>query len=203
MKLISINAGKVAPLFTNQHPDHAVVMSGIKKSSISNIDQANPVDINTLGVMGDEQADLSVHGGLEKAIYVYPHEHYAFWNALLSRELKTPFDLQPGAMGENFTITGLLEADVFVGDRLQIGDLEFIVTKLREPCFKFNAKMRYKGATKAMLQSGYCGWYMRVITPGKLMAGSTINLQPGKQETSIADQVRAILKRDIQRDLWD
>ena len=202
MKLISINAGKVAPLFTNQHPDHAVVMSGIKKSSISNIDQANPVDINTLGVMGDEQADLSVHGGLEKAIYVYPHEHYPFWNALLSRELKTPFDLQPGAMGENFTITGLLEADVFVGDRLQIGDLEFIVTKLREPCFKFNAKMRYKGAAKAMLQSGYCGWYMRVITPGTLVAGSTINQLPGQQETAIADQVRAILKRDIQRDLW-
>ena len=203
MKLISINAGKVAPLFTNQHPDHAVVMSGIKKSSISNIDQANPVDINTLGVMGDEQADLSVHGGLEKAIYVYPHEHYPFWNALLSRELKTPFDLQPGAMGENFTITGLLEADVFVGDRLQIGDLEFIVTKLREPCFKFNAKMRYKGAAKAMLQSGYCGWYMRIITPGKLMAGSAIHRLAGKQETAIADQVRAILKRDIQRDLWD
>ena len=203
MKLISINAGKVAPLFTNQHPDHAMVMSGIKKSSISNIDQANPVDINNLGVMGDEQADLSVHGGLEKAIYVYPHEHYPFWNALLSRELKTPFDLQPGAMGENFTITGLLEADVFVGDRLQIGDLEFIVTKLREPCFKFNAKMRYKGAAKARLQSGYCGWYMRIITPGKLMAGSAIHRLAGKQETAIADQVCAILKRDIQRDLWD
>ena len=203
MKLISINSGKVSPLFTNQHPDHAVVMSGIKKSSISDNNQPSPVEINFLGVIGDEQADLSVHGGLEKAIYVYPHEHYPFWNALLSRELKTPFDLQPGAMGENFTITGLLEADVFVGDRLQIGDLEFIVTKLREPCFKFNAKMRYKGAAKAMLQSGHCGWYMRVITPGTLMAGSTINLQPGKQEAAIADQVRAILKRDIQRDLWD
>ena len=203
MKLISINAGKVGPLFTNQHPDHAIVMSGIKKSSISNMDQANSVEVNTLGVIGDEQADLSVHGGLEKAIYVYPLEHYPFWNALLSRELKTPFDLQSGAMGENFTITGLLEENVFVGDMLQIGDLEFVVTKLREPCFKFNAKMRYKGAAKAMLQSGYCGWYMRVITPGKLMAGSTIHLLPGKQETAIADQVRAILKRDVQRDLWD
>ena len=203
MKLISINAGKVTPLFTNQHPDHAVVMSGIKKSSISNMDQANPVDVNTLGVIGDEQADLSVHGGLEKAIYVYPLEHYPFWNALLSRELKTPFDLQPGAMGENFSITGLLEVDIFVGDALQIGDLEFVVTKLREPCFKFNAKMRYKGAAKAMLQSGYCGWYMRVITPGKLNAGSTINHLPGSQETAINDQVRAIAKRDMQRDLWD
>jgi MOSC domain-containing protein YiiM len=203
MKLISINSGKVGPLFTNQHQDHAMVMSGIKKSSISHAGQPSPVDINTLGVIGDEQADLSVHGGLEKAIYVYPLEHYPFWNALLSRELKTPFDLQPGAMGENFTITGLLESEVYVGDTLQIGDLEFVVTKLREPCFKFNAKMRYKGAAKAMLQSGYCGWYMRVITPGKLMAGSTINLLPGKQETAIADQVRAILKRDVQRDLWD
>jgi MOSC domain-containing protein YiiM len=203
MRLISINGGKVGPLFANQYLDRTVVMSGIKKSGISNIDQASPVDINTLGVIGDEQADLTVHGGTEKAIYVYPHEHYPFWNALLSRELKAPFDLQPGAMGENFTITGLLEADVFVGDTLQIGNLEFIVTKLREPCFKFNAKMRYKGAAKAMLQSGYCGWYMRVITPGKLMAGSAINLLPGKQETSIADQVRAIMKREMQGDLWD
>ena len=203
MRLISINSGKVGPLFANQHLDRAVVMSGIKKHSISNIDQTNPVDINTLGVIGDEQADLTVHGGIEKAIYVYPHEHYPFWNALLSRELKTSFDLQPGAMGENFTITGLLETDVFVGDTLQIGDLEFIVTKLREPCFKFNAKMRYKGAAKAMLQSGHCGWYMRVITPGTLHAGSKISHLPGKQETAIADQVRAILKRDIQGDLWD
>jgi MOSC domain-containing protein YiiM len=203
MKLISINTGKVASLFTNQHPDHAVVMSGIKKNSISNIDQANPVDINLLGVLGDEQADLTVHGGIEKAIYVYPHEHYPFWNALLSRELKKPMDLQPGAMGENFTITGLLEENVYVGDTLQIGDLKFVVTKLREPCFKFNARMGYKGAAKAMLQSGYCGWYMRVITPGTLIAGSAINHLPGMQETAIADQVRSIAKRDMQRELWD
>ena len=203
MKLISINSGKVGPLFGNHHPDYGVVMSGISKKSISHESTPNPIEINTLGVFGDEQADLSVHGGLEKAIYVYPHEHYPFWNALLSHELKTPFDLQPGAMGENFTITGLLEAEVYVGDTLQIGDLEFIVTKLREPCFKFNAKMRYKGAAKAMLQSGYCGWYMRVTTPGKLLAGTTIRQIAGKQETTIADQVRAMFKRDLQRDLWD
>ena len=203
MKLISINSGKVGPLFANQHQDRTMVMSGIKKSSISHAGQLSPVDINTLGVMDDEQADPTVHGGIEKAIYVYPHEHYPFWNALLSRELKKSVDLQPGAMGENFTITGLLEADVYVGDTLQIGDLEFVVTKLREPCFKFNARMGYKGAAKAMLQSGYCGWYMRVITPGTLIAGSQISHLPGSQETAIADQVRAILKRDMQRDLWD
>jgi MOSC domain-containing protein YiiM len=203
MELISINGGKVGPLFANQRLDRTVVMSGIKKSSVSHINRPNPVDINSLGVLGDEQADPTVHGGIEKAIYVYPHEHYPFWNALLSRELKRPMDLQSGAMGENFTITGLLEPEVYVGDTLQIGDLEFVVTKLREPCFKFNARMGYKGAAKAMLQSGYCGWYMRVITPGKLNAGTTINHLPGKQETAIADQVRAIMKRDMQRDLWD
>jgi MOSC domain-containing protein YiiM len=178
-------------------------MSGIKKSGISDINQPGPVEINSLGVIGDEQADLTVHGGIEKAIYVYPHEHYSFWNALLSRELKKPMDLQPGAMGENFTITGLFEENVFVGDTLQIGHLEFVVTKLREPCFKFNARMGYKGAAKAMLQSGYCGWYMRVITPGTLIAGRAINHRPGRQETAIADQVRSIAKRDMQRDLWD
>jgi MOSC domain-containing protein YiiM len=203
MKLISINSGKVAPLFASQHLDRTVVMSGIKKNGISHIDEPNPVYINTLGVLGDEQADPTVHGGIEKAIYVYPHEHYPFWNTLLSRELKRPMNLQPGSMGENFTITGLLEADVFVGDTLRIGDLEFVVTKLREPCFKFNARMGYKGAAKAMLQSGYCGWYMRVITPGTLNAGATINHLPGRQETAIADQVRAIAKRDMQGDLWD
>jgi MOSC domain-containing protein YiiM len=112
-------------------------------------------------------------------------------------------DLQPGAMGENFTITGLLEADVYVGDTLQIGELKFVVTKLREPCFKFNARMGYKGAAKAMLQSGHCGRYMRVITPGTLVAGSVISHLPGRQETAIADQVRSIAKRDMQRDLWD
>jgi MOSC domain-containing protein YiiM len=203
MKLISINSGKVSPLFANQHQERTVVMSGIKKNSISHINQSSPVEINALGVMGDEQADPTVHGGIEKAIYVYPHEHYPFWNALLSRELKNPIDLQPGAMGENFTITGLLEENVYVGDTLQIGDLEFVVTKLREPCFKFNARMGYKGAAKAMLQSGYCGWYMRVIIPGTLMAGSQINYLPGRQETAIADQVRAIARRDMQRDMWD
>lgn len=203
MQLISINSGKVGPLFANQHSDHPVVMSGIKKNSISHINQPNPVHINTLGVLGDEQADPTVHGGIEKAIYVYPHEHYPFWNALLSRELNRPMNLQPGSMGENFTITGLLEADVFVGDTLQVGNLEFVVTKLREPCFKFNARMAYKGAGKAMLQSGFCGWYMRVITPGELNAGSTIKRLPGRQEVTIADQVRAIMKRDMQRDLWE
>jgi len=162
-----------------------------------------PVEITQLGVAGDEQADLSVHGGLEKAIYVYPIEHYAFWNELLTRETKKQVDLPLGALGENFTIEGLNETEVYVGDRLQIGALEFTVIKLREPCFKFNAKMKYKGAAKAMLQSGFSGWYLRVNQTGMLVAGAEIAVFPGERLTSIADQNKALFNRGNQKDLWD
>ena len=139
MRILSISAGKVLPLFGNHHPDYKSVASAIHKKSISNLQNPMSIEITNLGVKGDEQADLSVHGGIEKAIYVYPAEHYVFWNELLTRETKKPVSLEYGAIGENFTIAGLLETDVYVGDKLLIGDLEFAVVKLREPCFKFNA----------------------------------------------------------------
>ena len=191
------------PLFGSHHPNYSKVASAIDKQSISNLASPTPTEITRLGIAGDQQADLSVHGGLEKAIYVYPIEHYAFWNELLTRETKKMINLQPGAFGENFTIEGLLETEIFVGDRLQIGDLEFSVTKLREPCFKFNAKMGYKGAAKAMLQSGFSGWYLRVIQAGTLAAGTEIKVLPGQRLTSIADQNQALFNRGNQKNLWD
>lgn len=191
------------PLFGNYHPDYKSVASAIRKKAVSDLDNPAPVDITTLGVKGDEQADLSVHGGIEKAIYVYPSEHYAFWNELLTRETKQPVHLVHGAIGENFTIEGLLETEVFVGDRLRIGELEFLVIKLREPCFKFNAAMRYKGAAKAMLQSGFSGWYLRVIKTGILAAGAQIELIKGSRETSIAQQNQKLLNNRNQKDLWE
>jgi MOSC domain-containing protein YiiM len=203
MRLISISAGKVAPLFGNHHPNYKSVASAIRKKAVSNLENPNPIEITSLGVKGDEQADLSVHGGIEKAIYVYPAEHYAFWNDLLTRETKSPIDLQYGAIGENFTIEGLLETEVFVGDRLQIGDLEFIVAKLREPCFKFNAAVGYKGASKAMLQSGFSGWYLRVLKTGVISAGAQITVIPGSRETSIAQQNQKLLNNRNQKDLWE
>ena len=203
MRLLTISAGKVMPLFGNHHPDYKSVASAIRKKAVSNLNNPGNVDITNLGVKGDEQADLSVHGGIEKAIYVYPAEHYAFWNELLTRETKQPVDLEHGAIGENFTIEGLLETEVFVGDRLRIGELEFAVVKLREPCFKFNAAMRYKGAAKAMLQSGHSGWYLRVIKTGMLAAGAQIELIPGSRETSIAQQNQKLLNNRNQKDLWE
>ena len=203
MRLLSISSGKVAPLFGNHHPDYKSVASAITKTKISDLQNPAPVAITKLGVKGDEQADLSVHGGIEKAVYVYPAEHYPFWNDLLTRETKKPVVLSHGGIGENFTIEGLLETEIFVGDQLLIGDLEFAVVKLREPCFKFNAKLAYKGAAKAMLQSGFSGWYLRVLKTGTLAAGATITIIPGIREVSIAQQNQNLLGRRNQQDLWE
>jgi len=202
-KLLSISIGKVSGLFAQNGSEPSRVVSAIHKQSISNLDNPISVEITKLGVQGDEQADLTVHGGIEKAIYVYPSEHYPFWNELLTRETKRPVNLTPGSLGENFTIEGLLETNVYVGDILIIGDLEFTVVKLREPCFKFNAKMGYKGAAKAMLQSGFSGWYLRVNRVGALAAGAGIELIPGSRQTSIADQNTALLNRSKEQDLWE
>ena len=191
------------PLFGSHHPNYSSVASAIYKQSISNLVSPNQVEITRLGVAGDEQADPSVHGGIEKAIYVYPIEHYAFWNELLSRETKKSVELSLGAFGENFTIEGLLETQIFVGDQMQIGDLQFTVVKLREPCFKFNAKMGYRGAAKAMLQSGFSGWYLRVNQTGSITAGAEIQVLPGQRITSIADQNLALFNRGNQKNLWD
>ena len=203
MRLLSISTGKVVPLFGNHHPDYKSVASAIHKKSVSNLENPLPVEIHSLGVKGDEQADLSVHGGIEKAIYVYPAEHYAFWNELLTRETKKSTVLKHGAIGENFTIEGLLETEVFIGDKLLIGDLEFVVVKLREPCFKFNATLGYKGAAKAMVQSGFCGWYLRVLNNGTLAAGAQITIIAGARDTSIAQQNRNLLQHRNQQDLWE
>ena len=203
MKLLSISTGKVAPLFGNHHPNYKSVASAIRKKVVSDTDNPALVEITPLGVKGDEQADLSVHGGIEKAIYIYPAEHYIFWNELLTRETKRPVDLQHGAIGENFTVEGLLETEVFVGDKLIIGELEFSVVKLREPCFKFNAAVGYKGASKAMLQSGFSGWYLRVLKTGTLTAGTEITLIPGPREISISQQNQKLLNNRNQKDLWE
>ncbi|MBU3592662.1 MOSC domain-containing protein [Polynucleobacter sp. 71A-WALBACH] len=203
MRLLSISSGKVMPLFGSHHPNYSTVASAIDKKSISNLASPTPIEITRLGVAGDEQADLSVHGGIEKAIYVYPIEHYDFWNSLLTRETKKSVELPLGAFGENFTIEGLLETEIFIGDQMQIGDLQFTVVKLREPCFKFNAKMGYKGAAKAMLQSGFSGWYLRVNHTGLVTAGAEIKVIPGQRLTSIADQNQAMFNRGNQKNLWD
>ena len=202
MRIISISTGKIAPLFGIDHPDHRVVNSGIKKDIVSSLDNPISIKVRTVGLDGDEQADFSVHGGLEKAIYAYPSEHYPFWNELLSREAKRSNPIGFGFVGENLSVEGFSEDAVWVGDNWLIGDVELEVVKLREPCFKFNARMGYKGASKAMIQSTRSGWYLKVHKAGSIKAGDAIIVQAGRREMSIQQQNHFLLRKESQKDLF-
>ncbi|MDE2416181.1 MAG: MOSC domain-containing protein [Burkholderiales bacterium] len=164
------------------------ILTAIHKTAIS-----GPVAVGVLGLAGDEQADLSVHGGLEKAVYAYPQEHYDFWRTQRAQAGVTGIDdrLEPGAMGENLTLQGLLETDVWVGDVLRFAHCSLRVTQPREPCYKFNAAMGFNTAVKAMAQSGFNGFYLSVDTPGTLEAGEAFELVPGPRHVGIPERIDA------------
>lgn len=202
MRIISISVGKITPLFGIDHPDYRMVQSAIKKEPVSTLHQAHEVTVKRIGIVGDEQSDFSVHGGLEKAVYAYPIEHYDFWNQLLARETKRMDLIGPGFVGENLSVEGFNEQEVWVGDIWHIGSVELQVVKLREPCFKFNARMGYKGSAKAMVQSGKCGWYLQVNQAGQFKAGDTIQVTAGKRNINIAMQNALLLRKEQQKDLF-
>jgi MOSC domain-containing protein YiiM len=158
-------------------------------------------EFKRLGIAGDERADMSVHGGLDKAVYLYPHEHYAFWVTARERILRRQEPLSFGVMGENLTTEGLLETELWVGDRLEIGKLVLEVTEPRAPCYKFAARMGYPQAIRHMLQSGFTGVYLKVITPADIAAGERIHVLPGSREVSIAS-INGQRLRGRQRDLF-
>ena len=161
------------------------ILTAIHKSAVQ-----GPVAVRPLGLQGDEQADLSVHGGLEKAVYAYPAEHYAFWMEARRAAGVVGIDdaLPHGSMGENLTLNGLLESDLWVGDVLRFPHCALRVQQPREPCYKFNAAMGFNTAVKAMASSGFCGYYLSVDTPGTLQAGETFELLPGPRQTSITQR---------------
>lgn len=202
MRILSISVGTIAPLFGIDHPDHKSVQSAIKKEPVSTLSHPAAIQVKRIGIEGDEQSDFSVHGGLEKAIYAYPSEHYSFWNELLQREAKRIDPIGHGFVGENLSIEGFLEKDVWVGDIWRIGDVELQVSKLREPCFKFNARLGYKGSAKAMVQSGKCGWYLQVNQIGTIKAGDQIEVIPGKRHINIEMQNALLLRKELQKDLF-
>jgi MOSC domain-containing protein YiiM len=183
MQLISINIAQAKPLLASGHK----VLSAIGKRAVF-----DAVNMNRLGLAGDEQADLSVHGGLEKAVYAYPLEHYEFWRAARREAGVSLFDedLPHGFMGENLTISGLMEADVFVGDVLHSPNCSLRVEAPREPCFKFAAVMGFAQAGKLMVQEARCGFYLSVAEPGSLQAGERFSLTAGARRLSIADAIR-------------
>ena len=144
------------------------------------------VQVGAANLAGDRQADLRVHGGYSKAVYVYPSEHYEFWRAEFP-EMHLPF----GMFGENLTSEGVTEKDVFVGDRLRIGTAEFIVTEPRQPCFKLGIKFGRSDIIKRFAKSGRSGFYVAIAKTGELAAGDQIEiLARERTATSIADIVR-------------
>jgi len=168
------------------------VLTAIHKTAV-----AGRVAVRALGVEGDEQADPSVHGGLDKAVYAYPGEHYPFWQSARAQAGVDGMDdtLAFGAMGENLSLRGLLEADVWVGDVLQFADCALRVTQPREPCFKFNAAMGFSTAVKTMAQSGHCGFYLSVEKPGTIAAGEAFIVVPGSRQVSIAQRFAALMHK--------
>jgi len=168
------------------------VMTGIFKQPVD-----GPVAVRPLGLEGDEQADPSVHGGLTKAVYAYPVEHYPFWQTVRAQAKAAGWDdpLPPGALGENLTLSGLLESQVFIGDVLRFDDCELAVSEPRFPCFKFNAAMGFKHAAKLMGQNAWSGFYPAVRVPGTLQAGAAFELVPGPRQVGIQELFRSKMSR--------
>ena len=152
-----------------------------------------------LGLMGDEQADLSVHGGLEKAVYAYPSEHYALWQNARLQAGVSPLDdsLPNGSLGENLTLAGLLETQVWAGDILRFPNCELKVTLPREPCGKFNAVIGFSLASRLMAQSGFCGFYLSVETPGTIQAGQSFEVIAGRRSVSIPQLFNAKMVKHL------
>jgi len=196
MKVLSVNVTAVGALFIEQSSHVHRIATAIHKQPVS-----GPVMVRKLGLAGDEQADLSVHGGPDKAVYAYPSEHYAFWVAQRLAAFKREEALPPGSMGENLTLQGLLESDVWIGDRLHIGGAVLEVSEPRRPCFKFNAKMGFAHAARMMEQAGNSGFYLRVVQSGEIQAGDAITLVAGARDMSVA-QINERRRKGRQRDLF-
>ena len=177
MKLISLNVGLPREI-TSQGK---TVTTGIFKQPIT-----GPVMVRTLNVNGDQQADLSVHGGIDKAIYAYPAGHYEYWR----KELPA-LDLPWGMFGENFTIEGLFEDSAYIGDRYRIGEVEVAITQPRLPCYKLGIRFGRADMIKKFLASRRTGFYFAVTKEGIVKAGDSIEFLGREQpEITVADITR-------------
>ncbi len=186
--VLSVNTGVARPVDIRGRQ----VRTAIFKTPVT-----GPVSVHALGLGGDEQADLTVHGGVSKAVYAYPSEHYPFWQTVRAQAQVSLWDevLPHGALGENLTLAGLLETQVWIGDVLRFPDCELAVSEPREPCFKFNAAMGFNQAAKLMAQSAWSGFYLAVRVPGSLQAGQAFELLPGPREVGIAELFKARMSR--------
>ena len=163
MRILSVNVGEPREVLDG---GGRRVLTSIYKVSVGD---AAAVQVRALNIDGDRQADLVKHGGPQRAVYMYPAEHYPFWRSELPGT-----ELPWGAFGENLTCEGLLEEDVRVGDRLRIGSTELVVTRPRKPCYKLAIRLDQKDIVQRFKASGRSGFYLSVAREGELRAGDTI-----------------------------
>ena len=162
------------------------VLTGIFKSPV-----AATLPVRRLNINGDAQADLTVHGGPDKAVYAYPSEHYGPWREQLGRELTA------GNFGENLTTEGLLEDAVHIGDEFRVGTARLVVTQPRMPCFKLGIRFDDPGMVRSFLQAGKSGIYFAVLEEGAVGPGDPIErLAEDKSRITVAEMFRLVLDRD-------
>jgi MOSC domain-containing protein YiiM len=181
-KLVSVNVG--LPREVQWH-------SRSVRTSIWKTPKEGAVRVGKLNLEGDEQSDLSVHGGSDKAVYAYPSEHYAFWRAEFP-DMELPW----GSFGENLTTEGLLESHVMIGDQIQVRSAQFVVTQPRMPCFKLALRFGRDDMVKKFLGSGRTGFYLAVLREGEVGAGDPVQFTVRNDHgLSVAD-VAALYARD-------
>ncbi len=177
MNIVSINVGLPREVVWKGKK----VVTGIFKEPV-----AGNLRLRALNFDGDRQADLSVHGGPEKAVYAYPAEHYDFWRSELP-DMKLPW----GMFGENLTTTGLDESDLNIGDQFRIGSAVVRVTQPRMPCYKLALKFGRDDILKRFLDSGLTGFYFAVLKEGEVKAGDSIELvERDSSGVTVADITR-------------
>lgn len=183
MKLISVNVGlPVKVKFGNE-----IVTTGIFKNPVD-----KRINLKKLNLEGDRQADLTVHGGLDKAVYSYPYEYYDFW-----RKEFPDISFNWGMFGENLTTEGLFESQVNVGDRFQIGSAQLVATQPRMPCYKLGVKFGRMDIIKKFLKSEKSGIYFKVIKEGGIVINDTIKLiKKDNNNITIKNIVELITKED-------
>lgn len=147
------------------HQRDQPVLSAIRKTRV----EAGELALSELNLAGDRQADLSVHGGPDKAVYVYPIEHYPVWTA-------EGYSVAHGDFGENLSVHGALESDARIGDVWAWGDALVQIAQPRHPCFKLAMRTGRKDVVPAMISTQRCGWYLRVLRPGTVPTAGPLDL---------------------------
>ena len=179
MKVLSVHVGSLQEMLRNGKK----IQTGIFKQPTE-----GPIEVKQLGLEGDQQANKKLHGGVYKAICVYPSEHYDLWK----EELGKP-DLSFGDFGENLTTVGLMEGDICLGDRLRIGSVEIVVTQPREPCITLNARLDTKDLSARIRKSGRSGFYFSVEREGTIENGDSIEyISRDENKVSVSDFNRII-----------